>query len=135
MAFELPDKKFLLLLNLNGKGLLRQMNRLNVVTVLVSMIFLSSLVLLPLASADWSMFRSNSAHNGVGTGKPAFIPTLLWKSNTGGAVYSSPTVVNGVVYIGSLDGNVYALNSGDGAKIWNCTVGYEVWSSLPLPMA
>ena len=33
----------------------------------------------------------------------------LWKYKTGKYVYSSPVVMNGVLYIGSDDGNVYAF--------------------------
>jgi len=36
---------------------------------------------------------------------------------------SSPTVVNGVVYVGSYDGNVYALNAATGAKLWSFLTG------------
>jgi eukaryotic-like serine/threonine-protein kinase len=35
--------------------------------------------------------------------------TKLWSYTTGGGVYSSPTVADGVVYVGSDDGNVYAF--------------------------
>ena len=45
----------------------------------------------------------------------------LWNYTTGGVVFSSPAVVGGVVYIGSTDNNVYALNATDGAKLWNYT--------------
>ena len=34
---------------------------------------------------------------------------LLWKYETGNDVNSSPAVVNGMVYIGSDDGNLYAF--------------------------
>jgi outer membrane protein assembly factor BamB len=34
---------------------------------------------------------------------------VLWSYTTGGWVDSSPVVVNGVVYVGSFDGNVYAF--------------------------
>jgi outer membrane protein assembly factor BamB len=34
---------------------------------------------------------------------------LLWQIETGGGVFSSPTVVDGVLYVGSEDGNLYAL--------------------------
>ena len=44
-------------------------------------------------------------------------------------VYSSPAVVGGVVYIGSEDGNVYALNAANGAELWNYTTGGTVDSS------
>jgi uncharacterized repeat protein (TIGR01451 family) len=40
-------------------------------------------------------------------------------SPTSGGLYSSPAVVNGVVYIGSKDSNVYALNASTGAKQWS----------------
>jgi outer membrane protein assembly factor BamB len=33
----------------------------------------------------------------------------LWSYTTGGGVYTSPSVSNGLVYVGSDDGNVYAL--------------------------
>jgi glucose dehydrogenase len=42
-----------------------------------------------------------------------------------GAFESSPAVVNGVVYIGSDDGNLYALNASTGVKIWNYTTSFQ----------
>ena len=56
-------------------------------------------------------------------------PTLLWNYTTGDLVYSSPVVVNGVLYVGSTDGNIYVLNATDGAKIWNYTTDGQVLSS------
>jgi hypothetical protein len=44
-------------------------------------------------------------------------------------VYSSPAVVNGVVYVGSRDHNVYALNASTGAKLWSYATGNWVESS------
>ena len=40
---------------------------------------------------------------------------VLWTATTGGAVDSSPAVANGVVYVGSDDDKVYALNATTGA--------------------
>ncbi len=40
----------------------------------------------------------------------ARIGDRLWSYATGGYVESSPAVVNGVVYVGSWDGNVYAFS-------------------------
>jgi outer membrane protein assembly factor BamB len=45
-------------------------------------------------------------------------------------VQSSPAVVDGVVYFGALDDNVYALKASTGEKIWNHTVRLSV-SSAP----
>ena len=36
---------------------------------------------------------------------------------------SSPAVANGVVYVGSTDNNIYALNAGTGALLWKYTTG------------
>jgi serine/threonine-protein kinase len=44
-------------------------------------------------------------------------------------VNGSPTVANGVVYIGSKDNNVYALNASTGSKIWSYTTGSEIEST------
>jgi outer membrane protein assembly factor BamB len=41
----------------------------------------------------------------------------LWSFATGGVVESSPAVANGVVYVGSEDGNVYALKASTGANV------------------
>jgi PQQ-like domain len=37
----------------------------------------------------------------------------LWSYTTGGAVYSSPAVANGMVYIGSDDGKLYCFGLTD----------------------
>jgi outer membrane protein assembly factor BamB len=42
-----------------------------------------------------------------------------WVFRTGGRVYSSPAIgSDGTVYIGSMDGKVFALDGKTGAKIW-----------------
>lgn len=52
-----------------------------------------------------------------------------WAFDQCGPVYSSPCVdVNGVIYFGSLDGKVYALNP-DGSKKWEIQTGGPVYSS------
>jgi outer membrane protein assembly factor BamB len=46
-----------------------------------------------------------------------------------GAFDSSPAVVNGVVYFGSWDENVYAVDASTGTKLWSYAVGSGVYSS------
>ena len=48
---------------------------------------------------------------------------LLWRYQTDGAVDSSPTVANGVAYVGSVDGHLYALDAGTGAILWSYKTG------------
>ena len=42
---------------------------------------------------------------------------------------SSPAVVNGVVYIGSDDGSLYAFNAQTGTQLWRVTTGSNINSS------
>ena len=51
-----------------------------------------------------------------------------WSYAFGGG-RSSPAVANGVVYVGSDDYNVYALNAKTGAELWSDTTGFWVESS------
>jgi outer membrane protein assembly factor BamB len=86
------------------------------------------------SSADWPMFRSDPSHSGAGGGNLVVTPTVLWKypicnNNSGMDGVSSTAVVGGVVYIGSYEGYVYALNASDGAKLWSYGTGYPVDSS------
>ena len=61
--------------------------------------------------------------------------TLAWSYSTGGYAYSGPTVANTrhsppTVYIGSFDGNVYALDAKDGSLRWSRSAGGQVIGSL-----
>jgi len=70
------------------------------------------------SSGDYNVYALNAA-----TG------TKLWNFSTGSAVFSSPAVVNGVVYVGSENGKVFALSAATGAKKWSYKTGNAVESS------
>ena len=55
-----------------------------------------------------------------------------WTFNTGGAIWSSPAVADGVVYFGSNDGFVYALDTKSGHPLWRFKTGGPVMAS-PTP--
>jgi outer membrane protein assembly factor BamB len=77
-----------------------------------------------------AMFRGNLSHTGVYTA--AGVPKLTgvkWKFHTNGYVISSPAVANGVVYVGSTDGNLYALDLGTGTQKWKFKTDARVTSS------
>lgn len=81
------------------------------------------------SAVDWLMFRQNPEHTGM-TAEVVIPPlTLLWNYTTLGEVRSSPAVSGGVVYVGSTDQNLYALNASTGEQLWIYTTGGEVRSS------
>ena len=85
---------------------------------------------------DWPQFHFDPCHTGYNP-----YETLLSRGNVGHLFVdwqyktdtsaSSPAVVNGIVYAGSIenDGNVYALNASTGAKLWSYATGGGVEGS------
>lgn len=52
--------------------------------------------------------------------------TVLWEYDTGGPIRGAPAVNGGTVYVGSEDGNVHAVEAGDGFTDWRSEVGASV---------
>lgn len=80
---------------------------------------------------SWPMFAHdprNSGHN-QSTFGPTDAIEPRWEFDTGAAVRSSPAVVRGTVYIGSDDGNVYAIDATTGEEEWAFQTGGAVVSS------
>ena len=70
-------------------------------------------------NGEWAMFRRDPAHTGnAGTNSTLPEGTLKWTFTTGGPIHSSPALSNGMVYVGSQDGNIYALDAATGEKLW-----------------
>jgi outer membrane protein assembly factor BamB len=55
-----------------------------------------------------------------------------WTFKTGGAIWSSPAVANGIVYFGGTDGNIYALTADSGNPVWQFKTGGVVMGSPTL---
>lgn len=79
---------------------------------------------------DAAMFRGDLAHSGVykAQGVPRF-SQVKWKFHTDGQVISSPAVANGMVFVGSTGGNLYAVDLASGAQKWKLFTGVRVTSS------
>jgi outer membrane protein assembly factor BamB len=84
----------------------------------------------PTCCQDASMFRGDAQHSGVydSVGVPTF-KRIKWKFHTGGLVISSPAVVDGTVYVGSADGNLYAVGLESGSQEWKFDAKSRVTSS------
>ena len=104
----------------------------SVAIVLVAVLFAGAVAVPVAAQADTMQFHYNAQLTGDYTPVAGSVPSnglLKWNFTTGSVVESSPTVANGVVYVGSNDGNLYALNANNGTKVWNYTTGGYIFSS------
>jgi hypothetical protein len=99
-------------------------------TYLASLVLALVLCPLPTLGQDAAMFRGNPEHTGVysAAGVPKF-SGVKWKFQTSGRVISSPAVENGVVYVGSTDKNMYAVDQQTGALKWKFAAEGPVVSS------
>src|SRR3954462_12633255 len=78
---------------------------------------------------DTTMFRVDLAHSAqYAQGLPK-LNGLKWTFHTKGEVISSPAVVGGVVYVGSTDGNLYAIDEQNGTERWKFPTGARITSS------
>jgi outer membrane protein assembly factor BamB len=84
------------------------------------------------ASGGTGMFRGNPERTGLinaGAG-PAGRPGIRWRFQSGkGEFISSPALDGSRVFVGSTDGNVYAVAQSDGQQAWRAETGSPVISS------
>ncbi|HTJ24266.1 MAG TPA: PQQ-binding-like beta-propeller repeat protein, partial [Gemmatimonadaceae bacterium] len=78
------------------------------------------------------MFRGDAAHSGQYAGGGERIVGLQWRFPTQGDVMATPLVARGVVYVGSGDGKMYALDERSGDVRWAVSIGAPVQSSAAL---
>jgi outer membrane protein assembly factor BamB len=98
--------------------------------VLVAIWFTFAVLCSSAFAQDASMFRGNPRHNGIydAAGVPQFT-RVEWKFHTNGFVLSSPAISAGVLYVGSTDGNLYALDVKSGKQKWKFPAGVRITSS------
>jgi len=74
-----------------------------------------------------TMFRGDLAHTGVYSGSaPKGINHVAWEFKTGGRIFSSPVVADGLVFVGSNDHLIYAIDAGTGREAWKFQTGANV---------
>lgn len=79
-----------------------------------------------------AMYRGGPLHNGQLPGPPPVSnPHLAWRFDTGGEVYSSPAIADGVIYIASKSGFLYAIEASSGNEVWRVAVSDYVTRSSP----
>ena len=97
-------------------------------------IFLSYILIRPMgqsqaSSEDWLSFRGNPQLTGVATGELPENLELLWTFETADAIESTAAIAAGTVYVGTLDGYLYAVNLENGGLKWKYQASGEIKSS------
>ena len=106
-----------------------------VLILLTSMLSSALLGTLKVAKADnassdsngdpnaWPMLGGDLSHTGYSTSTAPSTNKTLWTYETNGQIFSSLSVMGGVVYVDSEDGNIYALNDSNGNELWSFQTG------------
>ena len=68
---------------------------------------------------DWPMFHGSQRLLGVSQQDLPDSLELFWKFKTQGEIKSSPAVVGGIVFAGSTDANIYAIDLSSGNRVWS----------------
>ena len=80
-------------------------------------------------TSPWPTFQHDMKHTGRSPFEGPENPVLIWKFETGGGIFSPPTVgADGTIYVGSDDHYLYALNP-DGSCKWSFEAEHWVRTS------
>jgi outer membrane protein assembly factor BamB len=71
-----------------------------------------------LQAGEPAMFRGEASHTGVYASVPPSLSGVAWTFQTGAKVLSSPAVSDGLVFVGSSDHTVVALDARSGSLRW-----------------
>ncbi|MFQ3320178.1 MAG: outer membrane protein assembly factor BamB [Natronomonas sp.] len=74
------------------------------------------------ADGVWPTFAADARNTGHADTTGPTDPEIAWEFETTGRIYDGATVVDETVYLGSTDGNVYALDADDGDEQWRFPV-------------
>ena len=85
----------------------------------------------PETAYPWTTYRHDNRHTGYSLSIAPNTNNTLWKTYIGENIQSSPSVVNGKVFIGSSDGYLYALDQETGEITWKSSIqaGLGMYSS------
>jgi serine/threonine protein kinase len=87
---------------------------------------------LPRQPQNWVSFRGNAARSGVTTDSLRAPLKTIWSFQMQGAVDGSPIIHNGIIYVGSRDQRLYALDGQKQRKLWHYDAGAPLRSTPTL---
>ena len=109
------------------------MNKITgIATIIITIAIFSTFSYGQLADAPWPMFRNNLLHSGQSEFNGPWAFELAWKFPTKDVITSSPSIdVDGTIYIGSDNGNMYAINP-SGTMKWRYETNGPIKSSVAI---
>ncbi len=78
--------------------------------------------------SQWPKYRLNQNNNAVWTSSAA--SGARWKTHVGAIFFTTASVVDGVVYIGTQDNKVMALDASSGKLLWTTAVNNWIMSDI-----
>jgi outer membrane protein assembly factor BamB len=82
------------------------------------------------SSGDWAMFGRDLSHSAsINSSGPSLQGTVKTVLSSGAAMHSSPAIANGIVYVGSRDFKLYAIDASTGKELWEFQAGSWIDSS------
>src|SRR5437868_15454799 len=79
----------------------------------------------------WAQFRGNPRLTGVATTLPPRTLKVLWTYEAGDAIESSAAIVDGMVYVGAMTGDLAALDLASGSVKWKYSTKSAIVESSP----
>jgi outer membrane protein assembly factor BamB len=80
---------------------------------------------------DWPVFRGSPALTGVTSAALAGPLKLRWSFQAKDSIESSAAIVGGIVYVGSMDASLYAIDLATGRQRWRYATAGPVQESSP----
>jgi eukaryotic-like serine/threonine-protein kinase len=83
------------------------------------------------STSTWPMFRGSSALTGISLTELPQPLKLRWTFQAKDSIESSAAIVDGVIYVGSMDASLYAVDLATGKLRWRYATGGPVQDSSP----
>ena len=77
-------------------------------------------------SYGWTTLQGNERRTGYTASPSPDSNQTYWKFQTGGSIVSSPVAAEGMVFIASTGGHLYAINATTGTKIWDFSIVTDI---------
>jgi outer membrane protein assembly factor BamB len=78
---------------------------------------------IPLPAADWPLHRGNATQTGVSDEKLPDTLGIRWQFPTKNAIEGTPVIADGIVFVGSADKHLHAIDLKTGQPKWRTQLG------------